>query len=47
MNMVSTPLHFLKALYEIKISYLGFAEINETIDLNEDKQINYQLTESY
>jgi len=36
-----------KGLYEIKISFLGFAEINETIDLNADKQINYQLTESF
>ncbi len=36
-----------KGLYEVKISFLGFAEINETIDLNENKQINYQLTESF
>ena len=36
-----------EGIYKIKISFLGFAEINDIVDLNEDKQINFQLTESY
>ncbi len=35
-----------KGVNKIKISFLGFKEINETIDLTKDRIINYQINQS-
>lgn len=36
-----------KGIYTVKISFLGFSEISETVNLSEDKTLNIQLNEAF